>query len=707
MLFNKSILGADRFFLNALDGAKSEPRLFIPIGSWLDENSYEVQTRITPALADLLSDALDHDGPPRRRGNSSSFWANSEDLREFFSELSDWIRETDTHINLPGGSIGTNLQHAQRLLVLDDDQMAALTFLTTVAKDGGFSELVLRVHRFLENSSETISVFTGIEQARIEEAIFAPKDGLIAVGALAMADYPGHNNLSYDVSKTLSKALCGDTLDAERFKASILGEPATLTLGMDAFCHMAKELNDLKPVLAGALNEKSRKQNYLFFGPAGAGKTELAKTLSTSVGADVYLVGEKDSQGEPLDAADRLSALMMAERVLSRHGNAVIVFDEAEDLVSTDLAGMGGARTFDSKVYVNRFMEGNRVPVIWIANHSWFFDQAFKRRMRYTLKFELPEVETRASILAEAANDAGLSLCHDDAHAIAAEFEVPPALLVSAAETAALGGLGAQSVRNILKSSSRSCGFRRVPACERKALDRPIFDPRLVRFSKKGLTADELICRIEQYGRLDFSLLASGHPGTGKTYLIEHLAEHLGLKLLKKRASDILHPFVGMTERLIADAFEEAADKEALLFFDEVDSLLGDRRGATRVYEVSQTNELLQHMGDHPFPFAAATNLVEHIDAAAHRRFTFKVDFQLMGPPQIARAWKVFFGTTAPAGAFDIDHLAPGDFATVRKKARIMGTISDPDTLMEYLYEEAQVKEETHILPKVIGFGPR
>jgi len=707
MLFNKSKLGADRFFLNALEGANDESRLFIPIGSWFDDNSYEIQTRITPALAEMLSNALDHDGPPRRRGHSSTLWSNNEDLREFFSELSAWIRENDTHNSLPGGAIGINLQHAQRLLCLNDAHLSILTFLTTVQKDGGFSELVSRVHRFLESPSEVIAVFTGIDQSYVEDAIYNPTEGLIAIGALALPDYPGRDDLPYCVSKLLAKALSADTLDTARFRSVILGEPAKATLEMNAFGYLDEALSDIQPILARALKNKAPELNFLFHGPAGAGKTELAKTLPESVGADVFLVGEKDGQGEPLDAADRLSALLMAERILARQGNAVIVFDEAEDLISSDLTGVGGARTFDSKVFINRFLESNRVPVIWIANHAWFFDQAFKRRMSYTLQFELPEVDTRAAILAEAACNAGLDLPCEDTYAIAAEFEVPPALLVSAAETAARGGLGIRSVRNILKSSSRSCGFRRVPPSERKALDRPVFDPRLVRFSNKGLTADDLIRRIEQYGRLDFSLLASGHPGTGKTYLIEHLAEHLGLKLLKKRASDILHPLQGITERLIKDAFEEAADKEAMLFFDEVDSLLGDRREAHRSYEVSQTNQLLQHMGDHPFPFACATNLVDHIDAAAHRRFTFKIGFDFLGPSQVTHAWQAFFGMEAPAEALRMEHLAPGDFATVRKKAKIMGALSDPSALIDYLDEETKVKEETHILPKVVGFGPR
>ena len=60
-------------------------------------------------------------------------------------------------------------------------------------------------------------------------------------------------------------------------------------------------------------------------------------------------------------------------------------------------------------------------------------------------------------------------------------------------------------------------------------------------------------------------LCLHGPPGTGKTAFGRWLAEHLGLPLVVKRASDILDMYVGGTERNIARAFSEASEAGALL----------------------------------------------------------------------------------------------------------------------------------------------
>ena len=44
------------------------------------------------------------------------------------------------------------------------------------------------------------------------------------------------------------------------------------------------------------------------------------------------------------------------------------------------------------------------------------------------------------------------------------------------------------------------------------------------------------------------------------------------MKVICKRASDLLGMYVGETEKNIANAFEEAKEDEALLIFDEADS---------------------------------------------------------------------------------------------------------------------------------------
>ena len=53
-------------------------------------------------------------------------------------------------------------------------------------------------------------------------------------------------------------------------------------------------------------------------------------------------------------------------------------------------------------------------------------------------------------------------------------------------------------------------------------------------------------------------------PGTGKTAWAAWLAEQLDMPLLLRQGSDLLNPYVGGTERNIAQAFEQAKADNAL-----------------------------------------------------------------------------------------------------------------------------------------------
>ena len=94
-----------------------------------------------------------------------------------------------------------------------------------------------------------------------------------------------------------------------------------------------------------------------------------------------------------------------------------------------------------------------------------------------------------------------------------------------------------------------------------------------------------------------------------------------------KQASDLMSKYVGETEQNMAAMFREAEAEKAVLLLDEADSFLQDRRGAQRTYEVTEVNEMLQGMERFDGIFVCTTNLLDRIDQAALRRFTFKIRF--------------------------------------------------------------------------------
>jgi SpoVK/Ycf46/Vps4 family AAA+-type ATPase len=201
------------------------------------------------------------------------------------------------------------------------------------------------------------------------------------------------------------------------------------------------------------------------------------------------------------------------------------------------------------------------------------------------------------------------------------------------------------------------------------------------------------------------TVLLYGPPGTGKTQFTEHLANELGLPLVSKSASALLSKWLGDSEKNIASAFEEAAAEDAILFFDEGDSFLRSRERAHHAWEVTQTNELLQKMERFDGIVIVATNLFRDLDAAALRRFTFKIEFREL---DLNQRWKMFVaeaGLTDLVASIDAEtreswerrllfmrYLTPGDFATVKRQCLVLDTTLTPEEWLEQLEIECQIK---------------
>ena len=203
--------------------------------------------------------------------------------------------------------------------------------------------------------------------------------------------------------------------------------------------------------------------------------------------------------------------------------------------------------------------------------------------------------------------------------------------------------------------------------------------------------------RILRGGMLNFSLCLFGAPGTGKSEYARHLADKMGLEVLHKRASDLLSKFLGGTEKYIAYAFQEARTEKKFLIFDEADSLLQDRGEAEHSWEITQVNEMLTWMESHPYPFVCTTNLMDRLDPASLRRFTFKVKYGYLTREQARLAFRHFFGQD---GEVKLEALTPGDFAVVARKAAILG-LTAPAELTDMLAQEQEAKG---IKNRSIGF---
>ena len=495
--------------------------------------------------------------------------------------------------------------------------------------------------------------------------------------------------------------LVSEVDDGVDVRELLLGDTRASDLEWSDFDHLGQSRDDVERLLRGALDRGARGVNILVHGPPGTGKTEFCRVLARHMGVDLISVGEADERGDEPSRRERLGELRLAQSLLGRDQGAVLLFDEMEDLLLDGAFEMsyGGFREHRrqggaSKVFMNRLLEETPSPTLWTTNIARSTNPAILRRMMFALEMRQPPARIRSRIWSRQLSRHGIDATEEDAAALAREFDATPGVAAGATAAADLADGDFETVRRGIRSLSRVLG------CERPNAKPPLcFDSALI---EADLDVEDLVARLETGGQRRFSLCLQGPPGSGKSAYVRYLADRLGLEVLHKRTSDLLSMWVGGSEKNIANAFAEARDDNAFLVFDEADSLLADRRGAHRNWEVSQVNEMLTWMENHPLPFACTTNFGESLDSAALRRFVFKVTLSYLRPASAASAFRAFFGLEPPVGLAALAVLTPGDFEVVRRKAGVLGQLGDPDALMAMLRAECEAKPGGSVM---IGFG--
>ncbi len=144
------------------------------------------------------------------------------------------------------------------------------------------------------------------------------------------------------------------------------------------------------------------------------------------------------------------------------------------------------------------------------------------------------------------------------------------------------------------------------------------------------------------YGR-GLCALFYGSPGTGKTMAVQVMANELGLDLYRIDLSQLVSKYIGETEKNISDLFRKAKNINALLFFDEADSLFAKRsevKDSNDRYANADTAHLLQKLEEYEGISILATNYVNNIDDAFKRRIKFMINFVFPTPEVRLKLWQ-------------------------------------------------------------------
>ncbi len=152
------------------------------------------------------------------------------------------------------------------------------------------------------------------------------------------------------------------------------------------------------------------------------------------------------------------------------------------------------------------------------------------------------------------------------------------------------------------------------------------------------------------YGR-GLSVLFYGPPGTGKTMGAMIIANTLGLDLYRIDLSRIVSRYVGETEKNLARVFDEAERGQAMLLFDEADSLFTKRtevKSSVDRYANLEVAYLLQRMENFEGVTVLTTNVEQNLDDAFKRRIRYRIYFPMPDAPTRARLWKSLIPSGAP-----------------------------------------------------------
>ncbi len=454
-----------------------------------------------------------------------------------------------------------------------------------------------------------------------------------------------------------------------------------------------------------------RPANIFLYGKEGTGKTEYARALANAAGKTLY---EYRQNGDSIRGKDDLFHI----KLISASGSAddmILLVDEADTILSTHPGGffaLFGTGAQGSKSRVNDLLDNTKCSIIWISNRVRQVDASTKRRFTYSIEFTaLPPrairehsvnkltpfglasdtVEEIASIAARSGlNAASVTFL---AEALAA---LPKDLLADSAE--AKGEL-LRRVKSIFDANSRlitgTVPFRSKTgrAYSLGALNSSVDAGNIVEAVSRYYDAEDRGLDLETGLRI----LLYGESGTGKTEFARYIAETLGRPLLVKRASDILSPWVGISEQQVAEIFCEAEETRSILLLDEADSFFTSRETATRNWERTLVNEFLTRMEDFRGVLLCATNAPASLDRAVMRRFHEAVEFYTLSAEGITELMERYFPDIPFTDNQILDlyingSLTPGDFAALRERLNFYSGSADAAYIAASLAELSRAR---------------
>ena len=595
------------------------------------------------------------------------------------TKISCELKDLEHNLNLLQSNLGLN--DAEKTIL----RFVAIMFNYEVVSDA--CELIGGLNN--RQAVKALSQILNLNYSDVQNAF--RKDGIFTKTSLIKIDAHCARSLrsAIDVlNNSLTSALFTKCESVDEIFSNTIKPCGKTNLTLKNYTHVQEDMQILVSFLKNAIRKKQKGVNILLYGSAGTGKTELSKVIASELNLKLYEVAYGDEDGY-INELQRIRSYCLAQNILQA-GSNLLMYDEAEDVFNT----RNEEKRQYGKAFINRSLEENEVPTIWITNNIYSMDEAVVRRFNLAIELGVPNENTRAKFIKEySANLIDNKLIKK----LAKNQFVAPAVVSNA--SLVVSNLNTRdknkAFERVISNTLKAQGYGEIEK-DKSSDDLPSsYDPNFV---NSNCNLNELMQGIKESKSARVCLY--GVPGTGKSAYAKFIAKSLRKPIIIKKGSDLLSMWVGGTEQNIAEAFKEAKDKKAVLVFDEVDSFLQDRSGASRSWEITQVNEMLVQMESFDGIFIATTNLIDNLDKASLRRFDLKLEFGYLLPNQALNLFKkecallkVKFEENTAKKVSNLGLLAPGDFASVRRQAKFR-PIKSADDFCQRLEQEVTLKNE-------------
>ena len=612
---------------------------------------------------------------------------------ELWAAVAAWLNTAPKSVS----EHGSMLYLAERFNI-DGTHLGIVNFLFLYDRYSLFTEFFDETPEF--KRVEFMRSFIGMPRNQLIEAL-RPSGELVLAGILSDHCTPHIDINRFNVRIALSQHVSYflDDTHERTLSSFVLEEPVPGIFPLESFDLPKETLASARAAL-----KRPGPAFILLYGEAGTGKTELSKALPPSCGLTPYFL-----QNDRNDGSRPVTALFIAANLIDPD-REVLVVDECDTLLNTAEPNGPKAGPSALKSIFNQFLDRSRCKIIFITNQINGIPPSALRRMHILIGFKPANFKQRLrmwNLIDEKTSLFGTDACT----ALSLEYKANPARIRQVHEICSVlreQGNTQDLVVGAAKDMLARSGEVLYGTPYRKGITSEEIDPALLNLS---LPANDLIARLgawrdesETSKAGGLNLLFYGLPGTGKSAFARHLAQAVGLQPIVKRASDLLSPYVGETETLIRDAFEDA--EGGALILDEADSFILDRKMMTRSWERTRTNEFLTQMDDFRGLFIATTNFSSVLDAASFRRFAFRLEFRSPLPDQRVELARRFFPTVSWAedsivSLQSLEGIVPGDYKAVSRRLAFSGP-QDAKTIIAELLGEIALRSKS---ARLIGFG--